>query len=138
MSIETTTIEAGHLTPRITLSLDDYERLSALAKTAMAGTPELAEILAGELARAHVLAAGRCPQDIVSMNSEVTFRDDRTGRVQSMRLVYPRESDVAKSRLSVLTPVGAALIGVRAGESVTWETPSGELRQLTVISVKDP
>ena len=72
------------------------------------------------------------------MNSEVTFRDDRTGRVQSMRLVYPRESDVAKSRLSVLTPVGAALIGVRVGESVTWETPSGELRQLTVISVKDP
>ena len=55
-----------------------------------------------------------------------------------MRLVYPRESDVAKSRLSVLTPVGAALIGVRVGESVTWETPSGELRQLTVISVKDP
>ena len=138
MSIETTTIEAGHLTPRITLSLDDYERLSALAKTAMAGTPGLAEILTGELARAHVLAAGRCPQDIVSMNSEVTFRDDRTGRLQSMRLVYPRESDIAKSRLSVLTPVGAALIGVRVGESVTWETPSGELRQLTVISVKDP
>ena len=138
MSIETTTIEAGHLTPRITLSLDDYERLSALAKTAMAGTPGLAEILTGELARAHVLAAGRCPQDEVIMNSEVTFRDDRTGRLQSMRLVYPRESDVAKSRLSVLTPVGAALIGVRVGESVTWETPSGELRQLTVISVKDP
>ena len=138
MSMETMTIEAGHLTPRITLSLDDYERLSALAKTAMAGTPELAEIMAGELARAHVLAAGRCPQDVVSMNSEVTFRDDRTGRLQSMRLVYPRESDVAKSRLSVLTPVGAALIGVRVGESVTWETPSGELRQLTVISVKDP
>ena len=138
MSIETTTIEAGHLTPRITLSLDDYERLSALAKTAMAGTPELAEILTGELARAHVLAAGRCPQDVVSMNSEVTFRDDRTGRLQSMRLVYPRESDVTKGRLSVLTPVGAALIGVRVGESVTWETPAGELRQLTVISVKDP
>ena len=138
MSAETMTIEAGHLTPRITLSLDDYERLSALVKAAMASTPELAEVLAGELARAHVLAAGRCPQDIVGMDCEVSFRDDRTGRVQSMRLVYPRESDVAKSRLSVLTPVGAALIGVRVGESVTWETPSGELRQLTVISVKDP
>ena len=132
MSIETTTIVACHLTPRITLSLDAFDMLSALAKNAMAGTPGLAEILTGELARAHVLAAGRCPQDVVSMNSEVTFRDDRTGRLQSMRLVYPRESDVAKSRLSVLTPVGAALIGVRVGESVTWETPSGELRQLSV------
>jgi regulator of nucleoside diphosphate kinase len=132
------TANAGHLSPRITLSLDDYERLSALVATAMMSAPELAEILAGELARAHVLAAGRFPQDVVSMNCDVTFRDDRTGRMQSMRLVYPRESDVANCKLSVLTPVGAALIGVRVGESITWETPAGELRQLTVLSVKDP
>jgi regulator of nucleoside diphosphate kinase len=138
MSIESMTADIGHLSPRITLSLDDYERLSALVTSAMMSAPELAEILAGELARAHVLAAGRSPQDVVTMNSEVTFRDDRTGRVQSMRLVYPHESDVAKSRLSVLTPVGAALIGVRVGKSITWETPAGEVRPITVLSVKEP
>jgi len=55
-----------------------------------------------------------------------------------MRLVYPREADISNNRLSVLTPVGAALIGVRVGESITWETPTGEIRQLTVLSVKDP
>jgi regulator of nucleoside diphosphate kinase len=104
----------------------------------MVSVPALAEILGGELARAHVLSAGRCPQDVVTMNCEVLFRDDRTGRIQSMRLVYPREADISNNRLSVLTPVGAALIGVRVGESITWETPTGEIRQLTVLSVKDP
>jgi regulator of nucleoside diphosphate kinase len=138
MMKESTAAEATRLSPRITLSLGDYERLSALVKTAMISAPGLAEILAGEIARAHVLAAGKCPQDVVGMNSEVEFRDDRTGKGQSMRLVYPAESDVAKGRLSVLTPVGTALIGVRVGESITWETPAGEVRKLTVLSVKDP
>ncbi len=138
MTIETLAADARHLNPRITLSLGDYERLSALVETAMVSAPDLAELLAGELARAHVLAAGRCPQDVVNMNSEVRFRDDRTGRIQVMRLVYPREADVSNNRLSVLTPVGAALIGVGVGKSITWETPAGEIRLLTVLSVKDP
>lgn len=138
MTLETTAAEARRLAPRITLSRDDYERLSALVKSAMISAPDVAEILAGEIARAHVLAAGRCPQDVVSMNSEVAFRDEKTGRIQTMRLVYPPESDVSKGRLSVLTPVGAALIGVRVGESISWETPAGEVRTLTVLSVKDP
>jgi regulator of nucleoside diphosphate kinase len=138
MTMESATTEAGHLNPRITLSRTDYERLSALVEAAMISAPDLAEILAGELARAHVLAAGKCPQGIVSMDSEVRFRDDRAGTVKSMRLVYPSEADVSNNRLSVLTPVGAALIGVRAGESITWETPTGEVRRLTVLSVVDP
>jgi regulator of nucleoside diphosphate kinase len=138
MTVESVVTDPGHLAPRITLSLDAYERLSARGTTAMVSGPALAEILGGELARAHVLSAGRCPQDVVTMNCEVLFRDDRTGRIQSMRLVYPREADISNNRLSVLTPVGAALIGVRVGESITWETPTGEIRQLTVLSVKDP
>lgn len=138
MTMESTAAEARHLSPHITLSLDDYERLSALVKTAMISAPGLAEILAGEIARAHVLGAGKCPQDVVTMHSDVEFRDDRTGRVQVMRLVYPAESDVSKGRLSVLTPVGAALIGVRVGEAISWETPAGEVRTLTVLSVRDP
>jgi regulator of nucleoside diphosphate kinase len=132
------TSEPGRLAPRITLSDTDYERLSALVTAAMTSAPQLAEVLAAEIARAQVLAADKCPRDVVSMHSEVEFRDDTTGRVQSMQLVYPNESDVSKRKLSVLTPVGAALIGVRAGESITWETPTGDLRKLTVLSVKDP
>ena len=137
-TMEATPAALRHLTPRLTLSAEDFGRLSALVQTTMSTAPDLAEVLAGELDRAHVLAAGRRPQDIVSMNSEVEFRDDGSEWVQRMTLVYPADADVSKNRLSVLTPVGAALIGVRAGESITWETPSGQLRKLTVLSVKDP
>ena len=126
------------LAPRLTLSAEDFGRLSALVQKTMSTAPDLAEVLAGELDRAHVLSAGRRPQDIVCMNSEVEFRDDGSERVQRMVLVYPSEADVSRRKLSVLTPVGAALIGVQAGESITWETPSGQLRKLTVLSVKDP
>lgn len=138
MTIDVMVDDAGRLDPPITLSLGDYERLSALAEAALISAPDLAKVLAEELARAHVLDPGRCLLDIVSMNSEVKFRDDRSGKIQVMRLVYPSEADVSNNRLSVLTPVGAALIGVGVGKSITWETPAGEIRQLTVLSVRDP
>ncbi|HET9617184.1 MAG TPA: nucleoside diphosphate kinase regulator [Pseudolabrys sp.] len=136
--MEATSAASRYLTPRLTLCAEDFGRLSALVQATMSTAPDVAEVLSGELDRAHVLAAGRRPQDIVSMNSEVVFRDDGSERVHRMTLVYPADADVCRNRLSVLTPVGAALIGVRAGESITWETPSGQLRKLTVLSVKDP
>jgi regulator of nucleoside diphosphate kinase len=121
--------------PAITISAEDYERLSALANAAMARMPDLAEELADEIGRAHVLAKGRYPQHIVRMNSEVEFRDDTTGKVQKVTLVYPDEADITQRKVSVLTPVGTALIGLPIGHSIAWETPTGEVRQLTVLAV---
>jgi regulator of nucleoside diphosphate kinase len=121
--------------PAITLSAEDHERLSALAHAARKRMPDLADELADEIGRAHVLAKGRHPQDIVCMNSEVEFRDDTTGRIQKVTLVYPQEADISQRKVSVLTPVGTALIGLRTGHSITWETPNGEVRQLTVLAV---
>jgi regulator of nucleoside diphosphate kinase len=73
----------------------------------------------------------------VSMGSEVEFRDD-TGKVQTVTLVYPGEADISQRKISVLTPVGTALIGVRVGDAITWKTRSGDLRRLTVIQVREP
>jgi regulator of nucleoside diphosphate kinase len=53
-------------------------------------------------------------------------------------LVYPEDADIAQRKVSVLTPIGTALIGLREGHAITWETPNGELRQLTVLSVQEP
>ena len=53
-------------------------------------------------------------------------------------LVYPEHADISQRKVSVLTPVGTALIGLRTGDSIMWETPNGELRQLTVFSVREP
>jgi regulator of nucleoside diphosphate kinase len=118
--------------PAVILLAEDYERLSALAHAARKRMPDLADELADEIGRAQVLAKGKHPQHIVCMNSEVEFRDDTTG------LVYPEEADISQRKLSVLTPVGTALIGLRTGHSMTWQAPNGALRQLTVVSVREP
>ncbi len=128
----------GRAKPTIILSSEDYERLAVLAHAARKRMPDLADELADEIGRAHVLAKGKHPQHIVCMNSEVEFRDDTTGKVQRVTLVYPEEADISQRKVSVLTPVGTALIGLRNGHSITWKTPNGEVRQLTVLSVRQP
>jgi regulator of nucleoside diphosphate kinase len=128
----------GRTKPTIILSAEDYERLSTLAHAARKRIPDLADELTDEIGRAHVLAKGKHPQDAVCMNREVEFRDDTTGKVQIVTLVYPHEADISQRKVSVLTPVGTALIGLRTGQSITWKTPNGEVRQLTVLSVREP
>jgi regulator of nucleoside diphosphate kinase len=126
------------LKPQIILVAEDYERLSALARAAMNTIPNLAEGLVQELDRAQVLAKGRHPGHVVCMGCDVEFRDDTTGKIRNVTLVYPEQADISQGRISVLTPIGTALIGLRAGRSITWETRSGELRRLTVLAVREP
>ena len=124
--------------PRITLTAHDHEKLSIIARAAESNMPDVAAVLTEELERAHVLAKGRHPEHTVCMGSEVEFRDDTTGKVQEVMLVYPDEADISKGKISVLTPIGTALIGLRAGHSITWETRTGDLRTLTVLTVREP
>jgi regulator of nucleoside diphosphate kinase len=138
MSAERKTTTITHeIRPPITLTVKDYERLSLLARAAAARMPDVVSVLTDELERAHVLADGR-PQQTVCMGSEVEFRDDSTGKVQTVTLVYPGDADISQRRISVLTPVGTALIGLSSGDSITWETRDGDLRQLTVLNVRNP
>lgn len=129
---------SGELTPPITLTAEDHARLSTLARAAAERMPEVASALADELDRAQVLASGSRPHDVVRMGCDVEFRDDATGKLQTVTLVYPDEADISAGRISVLTPIGTALIGLRAGTSITWRTRTGELRCLTALNVRDP
>lgn len=122
--------------PHITLTTSDHEHLSGLAHAAMRSMPEAAANLADELNRAQVLAKGCRLTDVVSMGCEVEFRDESNGRVQKVKLVDPSEADIGQGKVSVLTPVGTALIGLRTGASITWETRTGQLKRLTVMSVQ--
>jgi regulator of nucleoside diphosphate kinase len=72
------------------------------------------------------------------MGSEVVYRDDMTSRVQTVTLVYPSEADIAKGRVSVLTPIGTALIGLAAGKSTNWKTRTGATKRLTVLQIREP
>ena len=129
---------AGGAKPRITLTSADYEKLSVLANAAAHTMPEIAAELAEELDRAHVLPMGRHPDDTVCMGCEVDFRDDMTGRVQTVTLVYPQQADISKGMISVLTPIGTALIGLPVGKSIDWTTRTGETKRLTVLKVCAP
>ncbi len=129
---------AGYVKPRITLTARDHDKLSILARAAASTMPDVAAVLTEELDRAHVLAKGRDPEHTVCMGCEVEFRDDTTGKVQTVTLVYPDEADISKGKISVLTPIGTALIGLRAGHSIPWETRTGDLRTLTVLQVREP
>jgi regulator of nucleoside diphosphate kinase len=97
--------------------------------------PDQVAVLTEELERAEIVAGGDLERT-VRMGSEVTFRDDSTGKVETMTLVYPGEADISRQRISVMTPVGTALIGLSAGDSITWTTRSGELRLLTVLDAR--
>jgi regulator of nucleoside diphosphate kinase len=129
---------AGGTKPRIILTAADHEKLSVLANAAANTMPEVAAELAEELDRAHVLAAGRHSVDTVCMGCEVDFRDDMTGRVQTVTLVYPQEADISKGRISVLTPIGTALIGLPVGKSIDWTTRTGKTKRMTVLKVCAP
>src|SRR5689334_4606055 len=86
--------------PTVTLSAEDYERLSALAHATSKRMPGLADELEEEIGRARVLAKGKHPQDVVCMNSEVEFRDETTGKAQKVTLVYPAHADISQHKVS--------------------------------------
>jgi regulator of nucleoside diphosphate kinase len=130
-------IATGEIRPRIILTASDHERLSLLARAAETAMPDLVSVLAEELERAEILPQGY-PEHTVCMGSEVEFRDDTTGKVQTVTLVFPADADIAQRKISVLTPVGTALIGMRAGDSISFEARDGELRRLTVLSARQP
>ena len=121
--------------PAITISTLDYDRLSNLAESASRHAPDVAAFLLDELGRASI-AVGTPDAPAVRMGSQVEFRDDETGAVQSVRLVYPGQANAQQGHISILTPVGAALIGLSPGQSIQWRDRRGTLKKLTVLAVE--
>jgi regulator of nucleoside diphosphate kinase len=123
--------------PPIIVSGMDFDRLDRLATAAARSLPRTADFLAREIARGTIAPSGFILRGVVIMGSWVEFRDDATGQSRTVNLVYPDQADLADGKLSVLSPVGAALIGLSVGQSIEWETPSGGWRSLTVLQVGD-
>lgn len=123
----------SHLPP-ITISDADHDRLIAIAEPAARREVEAAGALLVELDRAEVVAESAVPSDVVRMGSKVTYHADG-GAVQTVTLVYPRDANIDAMRISVLTPVGAALIGMKRGEAIDWTDAAGRKRSLKVEAV---
>jgi regulator of nucleoside diphosphate kinase len=122
--------------PLATIAADDYERLSELVEVTRGTMPEISLYLGQELARASIVT--HADPASVQMRSSVRFHDHGSGKVHEVRLVYPADSSPADGRISVLTPVGSALLGRQTGSTALCRNAAGQVRSLTVVSVAPP
>jgi regulator of nucleoside diphosphate kinase len=125
------------LSPAIVLGQADHAKLNRLAMAGLDHTPELSDQLLYELDRAEVVSDGAVPDDVARMGSFVRYRTD-SGAEQDVTLVYPADADILEGRISVMTPIGTALIGLRQGQSITWRDRSFKRHMLTVLRVEMP
>ncbi|HEY7153823.1 MAG TPA: nucleoside diphosphate kinase regulator [Gemmataceae bacterium] len=121
----------------IILSDVDYQRLEALVESARYDASlhqDYLDALEGELKRAQIVPQSEVPDEVITMNSVVRLRDLDTDEVDQFQLVYPADADMAQHRISVLAPVGTAILGYQRGDVIEWPVPAG-LRRLRVEMV---
>lgn len=118
---------------KVIISTGDMARIQSSMKKL---NPDAVELLQAELDRATVLPEKGLPDNVVNMGATVTFRDVDSGQVSRCTLVFPHQADASQQCISVLAPVGAALIGLSEGATIAWPVPGGKLRTLEVVSVE--
>jgi regulator of nucleoside diphosphate kinase len=123
--------------PAIAVTRTDNERLWRLAESFADRNPAVAEELLAELDRAKIVEDGRLAPDVVRMGSSLRFTSD-LGEDRNVTLVFPGEADIAEGKVSVLTPIGVALIGLSEGQSIDWTARDGRIHRLTVEAVRPP
>jgi regulator of nucleoside diphosphate kinase len=118
------------------VSSRDFDRLENLLDSPAHARLPAASALMGELRRADVLPQQQMPADVVTMGSTVECSDEISGERHALTLVYPDEADVDAGRVSVLTPVGSALLGLSVGQGIDWDVPGGRHLRLRVNAVR--
>ncbi|MBB5721558.1 regulator of nucleoside diphosphate kinase [Loktanella ponticola] len=126
------------LNPKVVISSADLTHLEDLADSMMRRQPALADRLLTEISRARIVDATKVRGDVVTMGSTVTYRDETTAQEKTVTLVYPEDADIAQLRVSVMTPIGVALLGLSEGASFDWDTLNDQRRILTILKVAQP
>lgn len=121
--------------PPIMMSETDADKITDLALAARGRVGQVSSLLLEEIDRADIVPAEALPSDVVSMSSTVEFIDEGAGVGREIQLVYPHDADIEQGRISILTPVGAGLIGLREGQSIAWPDRDGHVRGLRVVKV---
>ncbi|MCY0096238.1 nucleoside diphosphate kinase regulator [Hoeflea ulvae] len=123
--------------PRITISEGDYERLGNLVTAYEKRGLEIAASLAEELDRARIVSDTSIAAGIVRMGSTVSYVIDGD-HGKKVVLVYPADANIEEGRIAITTPVGTALIGLKAGQSISFAARNGQIHDLTVTEVSPP
>jgi regulator of nucleoside diphosphate kinase len=120
--------------PKITLSEVDLDRIEALLERQPAADAARYEALRAELARAAVVESKDIPKNVVTMNSTVSFVDEENHEELTLTLVYPHRV-TEPGTVSILAPIGSALLGLKVGQRIHWPMPDGHKRLLRVLKV---
>ena len=123
--------------PPITLTSCDYERLTQMLMSNKYRTLPGIDELQDELDRANVVEPEELPNDVITINSTARFIDETSNEQFEITLVYPDKADGA-TKISVLAPVGSALLGMSVGQSIPWQVPGRQKLFLKVLDVKKP
>jgi regulator of nucleoside diphosphate kinase len=100
--------------------------------------PVVAAMLLAEIDRAELHNRASLPDGVVTLGAEIDFVDEKSRQKRTVRLVLPGEANIALGRISILTPVGAALYGLSAGQSIDWPDLGGQERRITILAVRPP
>ncbi|AOX62993.1 MULTISPECIES: nucleoside diphosphate kinase regulator [Stenotrophomonas] len=123
------------LPPSIIVSSHDMDRLDAMLESPAVSQTPAGIALAEELNRATVVAPDQVPEGTVMMHSRVECEDELQNEKHVLTLVYPREADVEQGKVSILAPVGTALLGLSIGQTMDWVAPGGRKLRLRVTAV---
>jgi len=122
--------------PPIHMIDTEADTLTDLALARQERSPEVSALLLEEINRAKIHPANKIPADVVTMHSRVEFVDEASGASRTVELVYPADADIDAGRISIMTPVGAGLIGLREGQSILWPDRDGQQRRLSIVKVE--
>lgn len=133
-----TTRTKAPVRPKIVLAQSEADSLSTLASQMEQSSPLASELLLDEIDRADIRPDAKVPATVVRMGSTVEFLDEAHNSRRTIQLVYPAEADIAAGRVSILTPVGAGLIGMSEGAEILWPDREGRKRSLRILKVTPP
>ncbi len=121
--------------PPITISTLDAARLEKMLDSLGDAQVPNRDDLQIELDRANIVAPSEMPGDVVTMNSTVVFQMESSGQEFALTLVYPRDIDDGTGKISVLAPVGSALLGLREGDEISWPKPGGGSLNVRILKI---
>lgn len=124
-----------HALPQIILSSFDIARLESLIERLPPAQAEQLEGLLGELERAEVREPEEMPNNVVTMNSRVRFSTEGSDEIRELTLCYPKDADGSFEKVSILAPIGSALLGLSVGQEIEWKMPNGRPKKLRIEEV---
>lgn len=131
-------VQPGGARPPIHLLASESDIVGNIALQAEHRQPVIAAMLLAEIERAEIHNDGTLPEEVVTLGSEVDFLDEKSHQLRTVRLVLPGEANIALGQISILTPMGAALYGLSAGQSIFWPDLEGQERRIRIFAVRQP